>query len=287
MTLASLSEAVESVRRERIRGARWSLYTIARAIIEELEKGNISCSNIGEASALVLSANRSMAPLANLAYVLEEACARGTSLAQVVRRVMQHQQRSIELIREFGHQLPADAKIATISYSSSVEAVLLASADRKPYVTVLESRPGGEGAVLASTLRDAGLRVRLLPDSMMYRAVEESDVVVVGADAVTRDACLVNKVGTRQVALLAGLYKKPVLAVFDLLKIHPETTCDTHPIEERSYMSPGYGPIRYPLFDKTEPSLISKAVTEKGIIDYEPNTLARLWRSVIDEIIAP
>lgn len=286
MGFSSLEEAVEAVKREKIRGARWSLFKLSRAVIEDIEKGVFDCSNIQTVAALVRDANRSMAPLANLAHILERACERGKDLRSIVQEVMYHQQRSLELIKESARYLPSAPTITTFSYSSTVEAIILSVSNDKIRVIVLESRPGGEGAILAANLRDSGIESHLLPDTMMNEAVQRSDYVMIGADAVTKDGCLVNKLGTRQLAMIANLLGKPVIAVFDTLKIHPDSTCHTHVIEERSYLAPGYGPVRYPLFDITPQELVTVALTERGLIEYTPEKIQGLWSTIMEEILS-
>lgn len=285
MKRSMLEEAVEEVRREKIRGARWSLYTITRAVIEDYENGLLICQRIHEAAELIRGANKSMAPLANLSYILQEACSKGIDLKIVARNILYHQQRSLELIREAARNLPRAARIATFSYSSTIEAILHTLKGDLQEIIVLESRPGGEGAILAANLRDSGASVRLLPDTMMYEAAEQSDYILVGADAVTRDGCLVNKLGTRQLALIARYYERPVVGVFDSMKIHPDSTCKTHVIEERTYLAPGYGPTRYPLFDLTPEDLIKAAITERGIIEYTSREVSSLWSQMIGEVL--
>ncbi len=286
MEFSSLKEAIEAVKREKIRGARWSLFRISRAVIEDLEKGILDCNSITEAARSIRDANKSMAPLANLAYILTEACNRGRNLRSVVENVMYHQQRSLELIIENGRQLPDNSTIATISYSSTVEAILQTTKKYNITAIVLESRPGGEGAILAANLRDSGIKTILLPDTMMYEAVERSDYVLVGADAVTRDGCLVNKVGTRLLAMISKMLGKPVIAVFDSMKIHPDSDCESHVIEERSYLAAGYGPVRYPLFDLTQAEYVRAAITERGVIDFTPENIRSLWSSLIEDILS-
>lgn len=114
--------------------------------------------------------------------------------------------------------LPRRARIVTLSYSSTVLAVL----SRRDFrVTVLESRPGDEGRRTARSLRQRGVDARVVPDSAVSRAVADARVVVVGADAVTR-RIVVNKVGTLPLALAARHARVPLFVVADLSKWVPE-----------------------------------------------------------------
>ncbi len=282
--LEHILDAVEEVRKEKVRGARWAVYRTAKAVIEAAEAG-ATCEDSHKIATAIVNANRSMAPLYNLAFYLRKGCEKGLDLKIIAQRVLNYYSRSMELLRETGKRIPESTTIMTISYSSSVEAILLSGSKRIRKILVLESRPGGEGALLAATLRDAGISSELIPDTAAALYLEDTDYVLVGADAITSDACLVNKLGTRQLSLLAKNFNKPVIVVFDSLKIHPESTCINHPIEERSYLVPSYGPVRYPLFDITPPELIKLAVTEKGIMEFNPEIVKQLWKECLEDII--
>ncbi len=281
-----LQDAVEEIRREKLRGASWALLRAVRGVVEASEAGLLDCGLVEEAAAAVESANRTMAPLANLAYVLRESCRRGLpgAPAEYARRLLDYQRRTLDLIRSAASGVDLE-RPAVFSYSSTVEALLAGAQQRLGTVVVFESRPGGEGAILAANLRSAGMQARLLPDTMMPAGVDSSKVVLVGADAVTRDACLYNKVGTLQLAMIADTLGKPLVAVFDATKIHPSAGCGGVPVEERVYMAAGYGPVRYPVFDMVPGSLVKAAITEKGPVPFNPDALEQLWASMIDYVL--
>ncbi len=86
--MLSLLGAVERVRRERVKGASWSMATLAKAIVEDEEAGRISCSDAGKIAETVRSANRTMAPLWLLADAVEEACRSGSTLGDAARRII-------------------------------------------------------------------------------------------------------------------------------------------------------------------------------------------------------
>jgi len=273
-------DAVEMVRREKVRGASWALSTLIRAIIEAYEEGSLDCRDPEQLASLVESANRSMAPLAVLALTIRRACRKGPdALAEAVRDLLYYASRARERLIEQGSLLEPDSTIATLSYSSSVEAVLHGGRDKIDKVVVFESRPGGEGALLAATLRASGIQTVLAPDTMMPHWTSKADLIMVGADSITLDGCLLNKLGTLQLAITAKHYNKPIAAVIDATKIHPTATCQTIHVEERSYLVAGYGPVRYPVFDKTPLNMIDahnrprthktrKRITQKIIRKY-------------------
>jgi translation initiation factor 2B subunit (eIF-2B alpha/beta/delta family) len=87
-------------------------------------------------------------------------------------------------------------------------------------VIVCESRPLCEGVAMAQRLAAAGLHVTVITDAQAGVFVEEADLVLLGADAVT-PAGVVNKVGSRLLALAAKAAGVPVVAVTDSLKVSP------------------------------------------------------------------
>jgi translation initiation factor 2B subunit (eIF-2B alpha/beta/delta family) len=96
------------------------------------------------------------------------------------------------------------------------------SSSSKPGLSVIvcESRPLNEGIVMAQRLAAAGVDVTLITDAQASVFIEESDLVLLGADAVT-PAGVVNKVGSKLLALAAKAAGVPVVAVTDSLKISP------------------------------------------------------------------
>jgi translation initiation factor 2B subunit (eIF-2B alpha/beta/delta family) len=111
--------------------------------------------------------------------------------------------------------LPPQSRLLTQSRSSTVAGALLAlSPRRRPrQVLALESRPGGEGRRLARELRDGGIPARVVPDAEAARALEEVDLVLVGADSVDPRGNLTHKVGTRRLAAAARRARVPFVVL--------------------------------------------------------------------------
>jgi translation initiation factor eIF-2B subunit delta len=92
--------------------------------------------------------------------------------------------------------------VLTHSCSSTVVHALRAGRPRTVICT--ESLPGGEGRRTAAVLNG-----RVIHDAVVYSALSDIEVVVVGADAVTPET-VINKVGTAMVALAARERRRPV-----------------------------------------------------------------------------
>ena len=122
--------------------------------------------------------------------------------------------RTVRVVRR---RLPRRARVVTLSWSSTVVAIL----SRRDFrVSVAESRPGGEGRKVVRHRSRLGLATTLIPDAALGRAVRNADAALVGADAVTPHH-VVNKVGTLLLALACRHAGVPCLVAADRFKRVP------------------------------------------------------------------
>jgi ribose 1,5-bisphosphate isomerase len=110
------------------------------------------------------------------------------------------------------------------------------------------------------------------------------DLVVVGADAITSEGNIVNKIGSSAIAVLAHEARKPFYAVSELLKFDPATLYGEYErIEERSRNevwkeAPAELTVRNPAFDVTPRDLIHGIICEEGIVS--PQSVAEVVHRV-------
>jgi translation initiation factor eIF-2B subunit delta len=111
------------------------------------------------------------------------------------------------------------ARLLTHSRSSTVLDALRRARRAGKYfsVVVTESRPLLEGRTLAQALVDEGAQVTLVADAAAGLAMQETDLVLIGADAVTA-AKVVNKIGSRMIALAAQKQGIPIYVLCDTSK---------------------------------------------------------------------
>ena len=108
------------------------------------------------------------------------------------------------------------------------------------------------------------------------------DLVVVGADAITSEGNVVNKIGTSGIAVLAHEARKPFYVVSELLKFDPETLVgECEKIEQRSPSevwkeAPAKLCVRNPAFDVTPNRYINGIICEEGIIP--PQSVTEVMR---------
>jgi translation initiation factor eIF-2B subunit delta len=125
--------------------------------------------------------------------------------------------------------------ILTHSRSSTVlEAILEAQRGGGEFrVIVTESRPMLEGRSLGESLAEKGIRVTLIADAAASLVMDQVDLVLVGADQVMPEH-LVNKIGTRMIALAARESGLPIYAACDGSKFNSADCCRRLTHDERS-----------------------------------------------------
>ncbi len=224
------------------------------------------------------------ADVADTACELREARPSMAVLANRINRVMSSAERTTQAVHdraisEIATALDADASaaataaerltgpIATLSWSGTVRDALTALAGS---VTIAEARPDCEGIELAESLSTAGLDVTVTTDAALPALLSDQEfgAVLVGADTVLPNGDVVNKVGTRALALAADRADVPVYVAAARDKLSVDDTF--HP-EEGSEQAVYDGleaiTVRNPVFDLTPGDLIEGVVTENGLLD--------------------
>ena len=276
---------------DRESGASQLTIKAARLFLRLLET-KPSMSEVSRLARLLAEARPSMPSIANLAYVVLEDVKRLTSAGMALEEAVEsavrsavkdYQRRLRNTIREAVKLLSGYRCILTHSYSSTLATAIELCEDLKVIVT--ESRPGFEGVRLAERLASSGLEVTLIVDSAASYILErgEVDAVVVGCDAILDDCSIVNKVGTRMIALAARDTRTPFHVVTDLWKaaVHGFSFEEHSPEEVYGRKVEGIS-VRNPYFEKIPPRLISKFITDEGVLTPKMlrEKLQELWGSL-------
>ena len=106
--------------------------------------------------------------------------------------------------------------VLTLCRSSTVAEALIASFRMRGVpkaVYVLETRPGLEGWAMAGELHRSDLEVTVAVDSAVSHLIKKVDLVLIGADLVTADGCVLNRVGTSVACQLAHASSVAVMAL--------------------------------------------------------------------------
>ena len=152
-------------------------------------------------------------------------------------------------------------------------------------VVATESRPMCEGRVLAATLAGHNIPVTLVSDAGASLAMGAVDLVIVGADKVT-PANLINKIGTRMIALAARERGLPLYAVFDSSKFICEE-CSGLAILQRERRpeelwrdAPGGVSVINRYFEPTPLGLFTGIITEDGSLSISEAALCAAQTSI-------
>jgi translation initiation factor 2B subunit (eIF-2B alpha/beta/delta family) len=117
-----------------------------------------------------------------------------------------------------------NATILTHSYSSTIlSALLFAKRNGKQFsVICTESRPINEGANLAEMLGKKNIPVTLVVDAAVFSCIPDADIILVGGDALLPMG-LINKIGTKGIAMAAHQNNTPLYALCSTIKFLPPT----------------------------------------------------------------
>ncbi|MEM2942045.1 MAG: ribose 1,5-bisphosphate isomerase [Candidatus Bathyarchaeia archaeon] len=186
---------------------------------------------------------------------------------------------AVERIGEIGSRRIRSGDVLLTHCQSDAAAAVMKRAwiDGKQFsVYVTETRPRFQGRKTAALLAREGIPVTVIVDSAARYFMNEVDKVIVGADVISANGALVNKIGTASIASLAHESRTQFIVASETYKFSPETAIgELVTIEERdateilpkSFLKkyPKIS-VRNPSFDVTPPEYIDLIVTEKGII---------------------
>jgi ribose 1,5-bisphosphate isomerase len=182
---------------------------------------------------------------------------------------------SKEHIAEIGAKRIHDGDVVFTHCHSSTVTRLLAKVkeDGKNFkVICTETRPAYQGRITANELVGLGIETTFIVDSAARSFMGTVDVVIVGADAITSEGNVVNKIGSSGIAVLAHEARVPFYVVSELLKFDPETLKgECEKIEQRNPAevwseAPSKLIVRNPAFDVTPNRYIHGLICEEGII---------------------
>lgn len=210
-----------------------------------------------------------------------------SELSQIVNvkatQFLRDLEESKEIIAEIGaRRIQNNSVVFTHCHSSTVNHLFAkAKADGKNFkVICTETRPAFQGRITAKKLVDLGIETTFIVDSAARTFMNKVDAVFVGADAITSEGNVVNKIGTSSIAVLAMEARTPFYVVTELLKFNAETLSgECEKIEHRGSgevwsEAPDGLKICNPAFDVTPNRYIHGLICEEGII--APQTIVQV-----------
>uniref|UniRef100_A0A7C2V6B3 Methylthioribose-1-phosphate isomerase n=1 Tax=Hydrogenobacter sp. TaxID=2152829 RepID=A0A7C2V6B3_9AQUI len=222
---------------------------------------------------------------------MKRALEEGKDLEAEARAIEEEDYKANKRVGEIGQQLiPKGARIlthcntgalATAGWGTALGVIRSAYyANKDIFVWVDETRPYLQGSRLTAwELSKEGIPHKIITDSTAGFLMKKGlvDYVIVGADRITKDYYVANKIGTYALSVLAKAHGIPFYVVapkstFDMNLIGEESI----EIEERSEeeikflrgipIAPENSPALHLAFDITPPENITAIITEEGII---------------------
>jgi len=200
--------------------------------------------------------------------------------------------KSYEKISKIGaRKIIKNKTYLTHCHSKTVMNIFKEARNKKNFkVFFTESRPNYQGRLTAKDLSKIGVDATMIVDSAVSVIIKNIDSVFVGCDAITAEGNLINKIGTRQIAMISNLHNTPFYSASHLLKFEPKTIMGF--FEEIEYRkedevwdkAPRGIKIFNPIFDETQKKYVTSYITEKGIISPE-NIINYVYGWVINETI--
>jgi len=286
-----VTETAEKIKSMEIRGAG----RIAREAAEALrhhateiraEDLRFFRQEMHAAAQILISTRPTAVSLPNAVHIVMSSLERAMTLEEArsgiissAEQFIQSSRYALENIAKFGarHIRDGDTLLTHCNSEAALGCIIEAHRSGKEIeVFATEVRPRNQGIVTIRTLNDAGIKTNYIVDSAVRSFIHEVDLVIVGADAVTVNGAVVNKIGTSQVAHTAHEARVNVLVAAETYKFAPRTIIgELITIEERGgneiladeiSRSLPHVTVRNPAFDVTPAEFIDLIVTEAGVI---------------------
>jgi len=286
-----VTETAEKIKNMEIRGAG----RIARAAAEALRDHALSLDAVsGEAfreemqraADLLIATRPTAVSLPNAVHIVMAGIGQAKTgyeaRSGVIHRAenfISSSQQAVGKIAEFGarHISDGDTILTHCNSEAALSCIIAAhKAGKEIEVFATEVRPRNQGLITIRALNDAGIKTNYIVDSAVRSFIHKIDLVIVGADAVTVNGAVVNKIGTAQVAHTAHEARVNMLVAAETYKFAPRTIMgELIQIEERAAgevlsdeiaRTLPHVTVRNPAFDVTPAEYIDLIITEAGVV---------------------
>lgn len=201
-----------------------------------------------------------------------------SDIKEGVKLALKHFDEAKRKIAEYGSKLiENNMTVFTHCHSTNVVEVLLEAKKQKKRFEVYctETRPLFQGRITARELAKAKIPVTLVVDSAARIALKRADIAFIGADAITAEGKVINKIGSEMFAEIASRYDVPFYSCTDSWKFDAITAFGyKEPIEKRPSKevwkkAPKGVKILNLAFERVKPELVTAIVSELGILKPE------------------
>ncbi|HPC89621.1 MAG TPA: ribose 1,5-bisphosphate isomerase [Methanothrix sp.] len=289
-------ETAEKIRSMEIRGAgriataaAASLRDYALALAKEVQELDEYNKHMRQAADILLKTRPTAVSLSNairmaMKYQADDVPSAQKAIVANADRFIENSARALERIGSIGSRRIRDGD-TVLTHCNSMAAISVISTAHKSgkrvRVIATESRPRYQGLTTIGMLDRLGIETDLIVDSAARSIMNEVDMVVVGADVITANGSLVNKIGTAQIALAAHESRTGFMVAAETYKFSPQTILgELVTIEERDSREVlpdiskySHVHVRNPAFDVTPHQYIDTIFTEAGAIPPEMSYL--------------
>ncbi len=288
LELDSLDAAIDAIKSLAVRGAPAIGIAAAYALVVAARQSNDIAATLERGGRALIDARPTAVNLRRSVERIRARAAIEPTIEALIAEAESVHEEDIGLCRAIGEHgralIKPNANLLTHCNAGALATSQLGTATAPMYlnhqagvpfhVYVNETRPLRQGARLTAwELTQAGIAVTLICDDVpaSLMAAGKIDLVIVGADRVTRNGDVVNKIGTLNLAVLAHHYGVPFYVACPSSTFDPDTRTGADvPIEERgpeeireSHAPPV--PVYNPAFDVTPNTLVTGIVTDQGI----------------------
>ncbi len=313
----SVQEILEDVRAMRPMGGSAYGYCTAMAFKLIALDASIKSTNrlfvaLDQVSEKLLAEKPTMATIHNAKWLIVEKTRHEgvtpdpeSSRSAIINRAdlfIRQSERAKARLGQVGSNLIEDGQtIMMHSFSQSLMSVFeqAQQAGKSFEVICTESQPTRESQAAIHHLTKLGIRVTFVLDAEMAFVMPEADWCLAGADSISIDGAVANKIGTHQLALLAQNFCKPLYVATEVIKLQRQTM-EGHPIhlEQRpaielldvvaDFEFPERIKVRHQFFDLTPQTYIRSLITEQGVIS--PLAIGSAWHDLemlFDNVTSP
>ncbi|SEI75575.1 translation initiation factor eIF-2B subunit delta [Allopseudospirillum japonicum] len=161
------------------------------------------------------------------------------------------------------------SRLITHSCSANVMYLCDFLGEQLKEVIITESRPSMEGRTLARYLSKIEMPVQYITEAQIGNFIQQADLAVTGANTLLQDGSLINKSGTRLLALAARDAGIPFYVCAESFKHRPlmpeAITLEEMPAEELGLPQLAHVRARNLYFDLTPARLVTAWADEQGV----------------------
>jgi len=279
----NFQKIVEDIRNLKIQGAQ----NIAKASVKALEiiahkvrneRKIYQIHNLNKAKQILFKTRPTEPAMRNtlnyLLHNIEISYDIYTEISKRTKEVKHHFNLITNKIAQIGSKKIKNKMIVfTHCHSSTVIEILKQAKLQKKTFTVhnTETRPKFQGRLTAKDLHRFGIPVIHFVDSAARLALKKADIMLLGADAITAEGKVINKIGSELMAEVAEKWDVPVYICTDSWKFDPKSVFGfEEEIEKRNPKeiwptAPKGVLIHNFAFEKIDPNLITGIISELGI----------------------